>query len=115
MNQLAIDFTALFPPHQRKSDTSRASAQATAPKFSARMVSVLQEIYDRGHLGMTDEEGQELMNIDGNSYRPARVILSHNGMIRDSEIRRKTKSNRNAAVWMITEKGSRFLREANHG
>lgn len=64
---------------------------------------------------MTDEEGQGFLSLDGNSYRPARVILAHNGMIRDSEIRRKTKSNRNAAVWMITDKGSRFLREASHG
>lgn len=111
MMQCALDFTAFYPPHQQNSDTSRESAKAVAPKFSSRMVLLLDAIYKSGNVGVTDEEGQARLSIDGNSYRPARVILSHNGMIRDSEIRRKTKSNRNAAVWVITEKGSRFLRQ----
>jgi hypothetical protein len=75
------------------------------------MVVLLDAINRSGDLGVTDEEGQDSLFIDGNSYRPARVILSHNGMIRDSNLRRKTKSNRNAVVWVITDQGLRFLKK----
>jgi hypothetical protein len=110
MMQSSLDFTAAYPPHQHNSDTSRESAKAVAPNFSARMMRILEKISSVG--GMTDEEGQYGLEIDGNSYRPARVTLAKHGLILDSGERRKTNSGRNAVVWEITHLGMSVLREA---
>lgn len=105
MMQPSLDFTAVYPPHQRNSDTSRASAAAVAPKFSERLRSMLQVFLRHGSYGLTDEEGQASLDIDGNSYRPARVTLASKGLVIDSGLRRKTRSGRSAAVWTLTAKG----------
>lgn len=105
MMQPSLDFTADYPPHQRYSDTSRASAAQIAPKFSARLRSMLEIFSRHASYGLTDEEGQASLDMEGNSYRPARVTLASKGMISDSGLRRKTKSGRSAAVWTITAKG----------
>lgn len=97
-----------LPPHQRHSDTSVSSAVAIAPKFNAKTESLLATIEKCG-LGLTDEEGQDMLGIEGNSYRPCRVNLFNNGFLQDSGMRRKTKSNKNAVVWMITTAGREHL------
>lgn len=109
MMQCALDFTAIYPPHQHNSDTSRESAKAVAPIFSVRMIQILNRISKVG--GLTDEEGQQSLEIDGNSYRPARVTLAKHGLILDSGERRKTMSGRNAVVWEITHLGMSVLKE----
>lgn len=109
--QIAIDFNAAHPPHQRHSATSRASAMAAAPKFPERMLSLLAMIAMRRNAGVTDEEGQDNMSIDGNSYRPMRVTLYKHGYIEDSGVTRKTKSGRNAVVWTVTESGINKVQE----
>lgn len=110
MMQCALDFTAIYPPHQRSSDTSRESAKAIAPNFSARMLRILEKISTIG--GMTDEEGQHALEIDGNSYRPARVSLVKHGLIADEGERSKTMSGRSAVVWQVTGLGMSVLKEA---
>lgn len=110
MMQCPLDFTMAYPPHQQNSDTSRESAKAVAPNFSARMMLILEKIAIVG--GMTDEEGQYGLEIDGNSYRPARVTLAKHGLIMDSGERRKTNSGRSAVVWVATHLGESTLREA---
>lgn len=60
---------------------------------------VLACIHD--HQGLTDEEGQELMGMAGNSYRSARDTLWKKKMIRDSGGCRKTRSGRRAVVWVV--------------
>ena len=97
-----------LPPHQRHSDTSVAAAVAIAPKFNAKSESLLATI-EKCSLGLTDEEGQELLGIEGNSYRPCRVTLFDSGFVHDSGMRRKTKANKNAVVWMITSAGREHL------
>lgn len=109
--QIAIDFNAAYPPHQRHSATSRESAAAAAPKFSERMVSLLGMIAMRKDYGVTDEEGQATMSVDGNSYRPMRVTLYKHGYIEDSGMTRKTKAGRNAVAWRVTEAGINKLQE----
>jgi hypothetical protein len=109
--QIAIDFNAAYPPHQRHSATSRASALAAAPKFSERMLSLLAMIAMRRDVGVTDEEGQANMELDGNSYRPMRVTLYKHGYIEDSGVTRKTKSGRSAVVWRVTESGINKVEE----
>lgn len=108
--QIDIDFNAVYPPHQRHSDTSRASAAAAAPKFNARTLDLLGEFRNCPQ-GMTDEFGQALLKIEGNSYRPMRVTLYKHGYVEDSGNRDRLKSGRFGAVWQITESGKQKLRE----
>ena len=93
-----------LPPHQVHSHTSRAAAVAIAPKFGAMTRSVLL-LLARYQLGLTDEEGQKILGMEGNSYRPCRVTLADKGFVKDTGNRRKTSHKRPAVVWAITERG----------
>lgn len=115
MIQYAIDFNAAYPPHQRHSKTSRASAAASAPKFSSRMLSLLDLFNSKAWDGITDQEGQALTDLSGDSYRPLRVMLTKNGLIEDSGLTRKTEHGRFATVWRITAEGRVKAREMQHG
>ena len=94
----------VLPPHQPHSDTSRASAIAEAPTFGMKVRSVLIG-FAHSMSGLTDEEGQESLQIEGNSYRPCRVTLMDQGLVYDTGLRRKTRANRPAVVWDLTAKG----------
>ena len=94
----------VLPPHQSHSDTSRASAIAEAPTFGMKVRSVLIG-FAHSMSGLTDEAGQESLQIEGNSYRPCRVTLMDQGLVYDTGLRRKTKANRPAVVWDLTAKG----------
>jgi hypothetical protein len=93
-----------LPPHQRHSDTSRASAEAIAPKFGKLTHSVLLHL-SRFPNGLTDEESQNILGMQGNSYRPCRVTLMDRGFVVDSGQRRKTAQRNNAVVWTLTPSG----------
>ena len=107
--QIDIDFNA-YPPHQRHSDTSRASAAAAAPRFNARTLLLLAEFRLRS---MTDEGGQDSLGIEGNSYRPMRVTLYKHGFVEDSGQRQVLRSGRKAVVWTITNAGLSKLNQEN--
>jgi hypothetical protein len=99
-----------MPPHQHHSDTSREAAVAIAPKFG-RMTSAVLLLIARHSL--TDEEGQSMMSMEGNSYRPCRVSLANRGFVYDTGTRRLTSRRKKAAVWAITPAGTEYL--INHG
>lgn len=103
-----------LPPHQHHSDTSAAAAEAVAPKFGRMTQSVLTTLA-RFPLGLTDEEAQRIMGMEGNSYRPCRITLRRKGFVKDSEIRRKTAHKREAVVWAVTERGLNHLGGATTG
>lgn len=90
-----------LPPHQRHSDTSTEAAVLIAPKFGTLMAKLLETFKKRPYLGLTDEEGQVLLGMEGNTYRPCRVTLTARGWIEDSGQRRLTRSKRKAVVWML--------------
>lgn len=98
----------LLPPHQHHSDTSREAAAAIAPKFG-RMTSAVLTLIARHQDGLTDEEGQSLMRMEGNSYRPCRVTLADKGFVTDTGVRRLTAHRKKAAVWAITPAGTEYL------
>ena len=100
----------VLPPHQSHSDTSRASAIAEAPTFGLKVRSVLIG-FAHSMSGLTDEEGQESLQIEGNSYRPCRVTLMDQGLVYDTGFRRKTRAGRPAVVWDMTAKGREKLFE----
>ena len=93
-------------PAQRHSDTSRAAAEQVAPKVEALARRVLDAL--RGG-PLTDEEGQRLLGMGGNTYRPRRVNLVTLGFVEDSGQTRKTSSARHATVWRITDAGRTFI------
>lgn len=98
----------LLPPHQRGSDTSREAAAAIAPKFG-RMTNAVLLLIARNQDGLTDEEGQSLMRMEGNSYRPCRVTLADKGFVADTGQRRLTTHRKKAVVWAITAAGTDYL------
>ena len=100
----------MLPPHQWHSDTSTEAAEAIAPKFGPMTQSVLILLARHGN-GLTDEQAQGLMGLEGNSYRPCRVTLAEKGFVRDTGERRLPSHRRKAAVWAITDLGRRHLAE----
>jgi hypothetical protein len=106
MSDLSSDLIGdIVPPHQHHSDTSRAAAMNMMPKFKGLMLNLMRFFKARGELGMTDEEGQYMSGVNGNSYRPGRVKLAEMGMIKDSGARRRTRSGNQAVVWVVTSEG----------
>ncbi len=102
-----------LPPHQVHSDTSTEAAVAIAPKFGKMTMSVLNFL--AGQQGMTDEEAQRAMGLEGNSYRPCRVTLADRGYVADTGGRRMTAHRKRAVVWSITQKGRDYLADKAAG
>jgi hypothetical protein len=96
-----------LPPHQRHSKTSSLSAIQTAPRFNERSLFLLKHLALYG--GFTDQQGQEILGISGDSYRPMRVRLTQMGMVEDSGETDTTPSGRKAVVWVATEEGKKLL------
>lgn len=102
------DYHRSLPAHQWHSDTSTEAAEAAAPKLRAITDKIFGLIGRAGGLGITDDEGMVHTGMDGNSYRPCRINLMHQGLIHDSGLRRLTRRNRNAVVWELTELGAKI-------
>lgn len=62
-----------------------------------------QRIYDAlaSSFGLTDNEIQERLSMDGNTERPRRGELLRSCLIEDSLERRLTATNRKAIVWRV--------------
>lgn len=101
MNQL--DLLSWRPPAQRHSDTSRAAADAIAPKAGTLRAVVLAFIKSQGAFGATDEEISLALDMAGNTVRPRRRELQQAGLVVDSGRRRPTESRRLAVVWIARE------------
>ena len=61
-------------------------------------------IAEAGSHGLTDEEGQNLLLIDGSSYRPARKRLADSGYI-VSNAERPNSNGNDVRVWVATNRG----------
>lgn len=61
-------------------------------------------IASRGANGATDQECQAALHLEPNTQPPRRIELTRGGHVRDSGQRRKTRSGRNAIVWIATGK-----------
>ena len=95
-----------FPPHQKHSDTSLAAAVAVQSVVDTKRGMVYRTIRLFGSDGVTDDELAAYLGWDGSSVRPRRCELAHPRMgplIRKSGEKRKTRSGRDAAVWVAVK------------
>lgn len=65
---------------------------------------IFHAIANAGSHGLTDEEGQNLLLIDGSSYRPARKRLADSGYIVSNADRPNSNGN-DVRVWVATAEG----------
>ena len=98
MEMMTVDI-----PNQRHSATSREAARRVDFKGNQRKVLLLLD--ELAEYGATDEQGSDALGMDGNSYRPARVTLEKLGLVMKTNATRKTRSNRNAAIYRVTMSG----------
>lgn len=82
--------------------TSHAAARAIAPAMGAQRARVLAAIRAAA-TGLTDEQGCDATGINPSAYRPRRVELAEAGLIYKAAVVRKTRSGRDACVWMAEE------------
>ena len=99
----------VLPPHQSHSETSTSAALSIAPKFGTMTRDVLVNL-TKYPSGLTDEEAQNIMGMQGNSYRPCRVTLMDRGFVADTGDRRKTNQRKDAVVWTVTLDGYKSLK-----
>ena len=88
--------------YQDHSATSHAAALRIEPAADTLRAEVYAWIIRCGLHGATDEELQTALHMAGNTERPRRVELMDGGHVVDSQQRRKTKSGRDAVVWIAT-------------
>jgi hypothetical protein len=98
--ELEVDFDR--SPYQRHSPTSHEAARLLAPRLHAMELEILNLIADSqaaAGTGMTDDE--LIADFGSQSARPRRIFLVKIGRLKDSGAVRKTRSGRNAVVWVI--------------
>ena len=83
-------------------DTSREAAKAIEGDVARLRARVLHFISSQGAWGATDDEIERVTGIIGSTVRPRRGELRARGLVKDSGERRKTRSGRNAVVWVAT-------------
>lgn len=90
------------PPYQRHSRTSKAASKGMETKAPSLRAQVLMVIRCADVKGMTDEEIQQTLGINGSTERPRRVELLKAKCIMDSGMTRLTTTGRKAVVWRST-------------
>jgi len=89
------------PPFQAHSDTSAAAAASVRPDQNRLQRVVYEALVGSEAGGMTDEELQAHTGLGPSTQRPRRVELVAAGDVVDSGRRRKTRSGRQAVVWIL--------------
>jgi hypothetical protein len=89
-----------FPPHVSRETSFEAalSMEESAPTLRAKVLTAVRE---SGMWGFTDEELQEHLAMPPNTQRPRRRELELKGLVVNSGMRRRTRSGRNAVVWVL--------------
>jgi len=90
-----------MPPAQ-PIKTSMDAADAIKPCAATLRAQVLFYIRSQGKDGATDDECQEALNMGGSTQRPRRVELFQQGKICMAPMMRKTRTGRNANVWVVS-------------
>lgn len=97
--QLLFDAPRL-PPHNA-APTSKAAAHAIAPVAGTQRAAILSAIRAAGVRGITDDELQATLGLDGSTIRPRSGELLAAGLIEKTNNTRPTRSGRQAAVYRV--------------
>ena len=89
-----------WAPAQRHSPTSIEAAARIEPHMNAMHIRILAYLRDCV-AGATDDEIQVALDMNPSTERPRRIELAARGKIKASGETRKTRSGRNAVVWVI--------------
>lgn len=87
-------------PHVQGSDTSREAAESMEPHAGTLEARVLEAIRFSCSAGLTDDEVEQLLGLSHQTTSARRRALVIRGLVKDSGRRRKTRSGRNATVWI---------------
>lgn len=88
------------PLAQKHSRTSVEAANLmSGTRAGTLRATIWRWLLEQGERGGTDEEGQDALGLEGNTYRPRRVELQEAGLVITTVRTRRTRSNRQAAVW----------------
>jgi hypothetical protein len=88
-------------PHVQGSDTSEAAAASVEEALNRLEGQVLTCLKGRGDSGATDDEIEQLTGMAHQTASARRRTLVLKGLVKDSGQRRKTRSGRSAAVWVL--------------
>lgn len=87
-------------PYTPDSDTSREAAESVAEVAGKIRRQVYRYIVSCGDDGTTDDAAEQVLDLKHTTYTARRGELVKQGLVRDSGFREKTRSGRNAAVWV---------------
>lgn len=89
-----------FDPPSNGVATSDAAAESMRGQTALIRERIRQFIVSRHVVGATADEIEQMLEIAGNTVRPRLVELRHLGLIKDSFQTRKTRSGRQATIWV---------------
>lgn len=101
MNLLTENRIGKFQRPGDAAETQRTAAVLAYPNTGTQRRRVLDYITNCGGYGATDENVQDGLNMNPSTQRPRRVELVEGGFIVDSGDKRKTRSGREAVVWVV--------------
>jgi hypothetical protein len=90
-------------PYQPQSPTSKAAAKAAKPAAGTHRANVLAMLAKVGAMGLTDEQMQDILDMNPSTQRPRRIELVRSGHVKDSGRKRNTTSGRKATVWEVVK------------
>lgn len=102
MTAAQLDLLDYAPPSQRHSATSREAAEAIQSRANGMRQRVLAYLQQHSE-GATDEQLATALAMNPSTLRPRRIELVESGMVSNSNRTAKTRSGRNAVVWVAAE------------
>lgn len=87
---------------KRYNSVSVEAYRSIKPMASTLREQVLAFIENRGNGGATDDEVEAVTGMRHQTASARRRELVLKGLVRDSGLRRETRSGRNATVWVVT-------------
>jgi len=100
-NEPAVEYPDA--PGFKWTDTSKAAADAIAPKLGRLQRLALEAIRRRGASGLTADELADVLEMDRYSIQPRTSELRRKSLIVDSGRRRLNASKRRAIVWTLPQ------------
>lgn len=94
----------MIPAFQSGSETSRSAAEQIQGQVGRLQAIVYEAIFASGDFGRTRDELEVLLEMKHQTMNPRLRELEQKGLIADSGRVRLTRADREAVVWVITER-----------